>query len=121
MKPEIHPEYIETTVTCGCGKVFTTHSTKASGSIYVEVCSECHPFYTGKQKMLDTAGRVEKFNKKFSATGGKTVVRKPKKVVKTSVAPKHSKKVLSSAPKAKTAKAAKAEAKAVKKPETKAA
>ena len=65
MKPEIHPEYIETTVTCGCGKVFTTHSTKASGSIYVEVCSECHPFYTGKQRILDTGGRVAAFEKRF--------------------------------------------------------
>ena len=61
MKPEIHPEYIETTVTCGCGEVFTTRSTKTSGSIYVEVCSQCHPFYTGKQRILDTGGRVAAF------------------------------------------------------------
>ena len=65
MKPEIHPEYIETTVTCGCGKVFQTRSTKPSGSIYVEVCSECHPFYTGKQRILDTGGRVAAFEKCF--------------------------------------------------------
>ncbi len=65
MKPEIHPNYIETTVTCGCGQVFTTHSTKASGSIYVEVCSACHPFYTGKQRILDTGGRVAAFEKRF--------------------------------------------------------
>ncbi|MEI7481543.1 MAG: 50S ribosomal protein L31 [Elusimicrobiota bacterium] len=119
MKTDIHPKYVVSEVSCVCGNAFVTRSTRAS--IKVEVCSACHPFYTGKQKMLDTAGRVEKFNKKFSASGGKTVVRKPKKAVKTSVAPKHSKKVLSSAPKAKTAKAVKAEAKAAKKPESKAA
>jgi large subunit ribosomal protein L31 len=50
MKPEIHPEYKETQVTCGCGEKFVTRSTVASGSIYVEVCSVCHPFYTGKNK-----------------------------------------------------------------------
>jgi large subunit ribosomal protein L31 len=65
MKSEIHPEYLETTVTCGCGEVFTTHSTKASGSIYVEVCSVCHAFYTGKQRSLDTGGRVAKFEERF--------------------------------------------------------
>ena len=113
MKTDIHPKYVISEVSCVCGNAFVTRSTKPS--IKVEICSACHPFFTGKQKMLDTAGRVEKFNKKFSATGGKTVVRKPKKIVKASVAPKHSRKVLSSAPKAKTAKAAKAE----KKPESK--
>jgi large subunit ribosomal protein L31 len=59
MKPEIHPEYKETQVTCGCGEKF------ASGSIYVEVCSVCHPFYTGKQRILDTGGRVAKFEERF--------------------------------------------------------
>ena len=68
MKPDIHPEYIETTVTCGCGQVFTTRSTKSTGSIYVEVCSVCHPFYTGNEKIMDTAGRVERFNKRRAAT-----------------------------------------------------
>jgi large subunit ribosomal protein L31 len=57
MKSGIHPEYISTEVTCGCGNTFTTRSTKSSGSIHVEVCSNCHPFYTGKQKILDTASR----------------------------------------------------------------
>ena len=65
MKPEIHPAYVETKVTCGCGEVFTTRSTKESGSIYVEVCSVCHPFYTGKQRILDTGGRVAKFQERF--------------------------------------------------------
>lgn len=65
MKQEIHPAYVETKVTCGCGEVFTTRSTKESGSIYVEVCSECHPFYTGKQRILDTGGRVAKFQERF--------------------------------------------------------
>ena len=118
MKKDIHPKYFtDAKIICACGNVIETGSTVKE--MKVEICSACHPFYTGKQKMLDTAGRVEKFNKKFSASGGKTVVRKPMKAVRTSVAPKHSKKVLSSAPKAKTAKAAKAEAKAAKKPESK--
>ena len=65
MKNEIHPEYVDTTVTCGCGEVFTTRSTKTSGSIYVEVCSQCHPFYTGKQRILDTGGRVAKWEERF--------------------------------------------------------
>jgi large subunit ribosomal protein L31 len=65
MKPEIHPEYKETQVTCGCGEKFVTRSTVPSGSIYVEVCSVCHPFYTGKQRILDTGGRVAKFEERF--------------------------------------------------------
>jgi large subunit ribosomal protein L31 len=58
MKSGIHPEHVITTVTCGCGNTFTTRSTKASGIINAEMCSNCHPFYTGKQKILDTGGRV---------------------------------------------------------------
>jgi large subunit ribosomal protein L31 len=58
MKSGIHPDYVETTVHCGCGATFTTRSTKKSGQIHVEVCSQCHPFYTGKQKILDSGGRV---------------------------------------------------------------
>lgn len=66
MKTEIHPDYMETKVHCSCGESFTTHSTKAE--IKVEICSKCHPFYTGKQKFIDTGGRVERFQKKFDAT-----------------------------------------------------
>ena len=66
MKDKIHPKYIETIVTCGCGNSFKTRSTKAK--LAVDICSACHPFYTGKQKLVDAAGRVEKFNKKFAAT-----------------------------------------------------
>jgi large subunit ribosomal protein L31 len=68
MKPEIHPEYKDTQVPCGCGETCVTRSTVASGSIYVEVCSECHPFYPGKQRMLDTRGRVAKFEERFGKT-----------------------------------------------------
>lgn len=67
MKTEIHPEYNEITVTCSCGNKFTTRSTLGK-ELQVEVCSECHPFYTGKQKIVDTAGRVEKFKQKFART-----------------------------------------------------
>ena len=64
MKAEIHPEYHEITVTCSCGNVFQTSSTM-SKNLSIEVCSQCHPFYTGKQKIVDTAGRVEKFRQKY--------------------------------------------------------
>ena len=70
MKPDIHPDYHETTVTCSCGNSFTTRSTAKSGSIHAEVCSACHPFYTGKQKILDTGGRVAKFEKRFGKAAG---------------------------------------------------
>ena len=63
MKEGIHPKYQQTTITCACGNVIETGSTKKD--IKVEVCSKCHPFYTGKQKMVDTGGRVSRFNKKF--------------------------------------------------------
>lgn len=63
MKAEIHPEYVECKVICGCGETFTTRSTKPE--IRVEICSKCHPFYTGRQKFVDTAGRVEKFLRRY--------------------------------------------------------
>lgn len=63
MKDGIHPEYQKTTIKCACGNVIDTGST--SENIQVEICSACHPFYTGKQKLVDTGGRVEKFNKRF--------------------------------------------------------
>ncbi len=64
MKAEIHPKYREITVRCSCGNRFTTRSTYG-GDLHVDVCSECHPFYTGKQKLLDSAGRVDKFRRKY--------------------------------------------------------
>ena len=68
MKADIHPEYVETTVTCSCGSSFQTRSTSKKGVINADVCSQCHPFYTGKQKILDTGGRVAKFEKRFGGT-----------------------------------------------------
>ena len=65
MKSDIHPQYVETRVTCSCGADFTTHSTATKGEIHVEVCSQCHPFYTGKQKILDTGGRVARFQQRY--------------------------------------------------------
>jgi large subunit ribosomal protein L31 len=64
MKPGIHPEYVDITVTCACGETFQTRSTK-KGDLHVEICSACHPFFTGKQKLVDTAGRVDRFNKRY--------------------------------------------------------
>ncbi|MFQ5457557.1 MAG: 50S ribosomal protein L31 [Myxococcota bacterium] len=63
MKPGIHPEYVETQVRCACGAEFVTRSTKPD--LHVDICSQCHPFFTGKQKLIDTAGRVERFNRKY--------------------------------------------------------
>ncbi len=68
MKDGIHPKYAEAKVKCGCGNEFTTRSTK--NDIHVEICSVCHPFYTGKQKFVDTAGRIDKFKKKYSGNYG---------------------------------------------------
>ena len=65
MKSGIHPEYNEITVTCACGETFKTRST-LKGELHVEICSACHPFFTGRQKFVDTAGRVERFQKRFS-------------------------------------------------------
>jgi len=67
MKEGIHPKYVEATITCACGNVIRTHSTVAK--IDVGICSACHPFYTGKQKFIDTAGRVERFRKKYGLKG----------------------------------------------------
>ena len=64
MKPGIHPEYVEINVTCACGETFKTRSTKPE--IHLEICSKCHPFFTGKQKLVDTAGRVERFRRKYA-------------------------------------------------------
>ena len=64
VKEGIHPDYKPTTITCACGNVIETGSTKEN--IQVEICSNCHPFFTGKQKLVDTGGRVEKFNRRFN-------------------------------------------------------
>jgi len=64
MKEGIHPTYAEIEVTCSCGSTFKTRSTNGK-PLHIEVCASCHPFYTGKQKIMDTAGRVERFNKKY--------------------------------------------------------
>lgn len=66
MKPDIHPQYVVTEVSCSCGNSFTTRSTARNGVIHVETCNVCHPFYTGKQRVLDTAGRVAKFEQKYA-------------------------------------------------------
>lgn len=85
MKDKIHPKYFDTTITCACGNVIKTRST--AKNVRVEICSACHPFFTGsgEGKLIDTAGRVDKFKKRFSKTAGKTVrkkVAKRKKVKK---------------------------------------
>lgn len=69
MKPDIHPAYAEITVNCSCGNTFKTASTLGK-DFHVDVCSECHPFYTGKQKMVDTGGRIDRFTKRFATRIG---------------------------------------------------
>lgn len=95
MKTDIHPAYTEVTVTCVCGHSFKTRSTMGK-DFHVEICSECHPFFTGKQKLVDTAGRVDRFRKKY----GDNYVKEGKKVSKPSTA---------AAPAAETKEAAKSE------------
>jgi large subunit ribosomal protein L31 len=70
MREKIHPEYHEVNVICACGSSFTTRSTKKD--LRVEICSACHPFFTGKQKLLDTAGRIERFEKRYKKLGTET-------------------------------------------------
>ena len=65
MKPEIHPDYHKATVICACGETFQTGTTKKTDTIRVDICSKCHPFYTGKQKLVDAGGRVDKFKKRY--------------------------------------------------------
>ena len=70
MKTEIHPKYTDVTVRCSCGNTFTTRSTRGA-DLALELCNECHPFFTGKQKLVDTGGRVERFNKRYGERKGK--------------------------------------------------
>jgi len=67
MKKDLHPNYEETTITCACGNIVNTRSTKKG--VKVEICAKCHPFFTGKQKLVDTGGRVDRFNRRFAAAG----------------------------------------------------
>ena len=78
MKTELHPEYVESTATCSCGNTFVTRSTVPE--LHVEMCSDCHPFYTGKQRLVDSGGRVERFRKRY----GNTASRAEAKPVETS-------------------------------------
>jgi large subunit ribosomal protein L31 len=111
MKEKIHPKYEKVKVVCACGHEFETRSTIGSPEIRTEICSSCHPFFTGKQKLMDSAGRVEKFNKKFGRTtgaDGKAVVAEPT-AVKAKVETKPETKV-ETKPKAEAKPAAKAKA-----------
>ena len=85
MKTDTHPDYVECKVHCSCGNEFTTRSTVSS--LRVELCSECHPFYTGKQKLVDTGGRVERFNRRMekSAAAKKSTAKKSTKAAKATV------------------------------------
>jgi len=82
MKPEIHPAYKVVNVHCACGTVWETRSTKGQ-EIRLEICSSCHPFFTGKQKLIDSAGRVERFTKKFGKVGSKKPAAAPAEASKS--------------------------------------
>src|SRR5689334_24745065 len=82
MKEAIHPDYKATKIVCNCGAVIETRSTR--GDFHIEICSNCHPFFTGKQKILDTAGRIEKFRTRYAATPAKE---EPKKAAAPAPAP----------------------------------
>ena len=101
MKKDIHPNYVEATVHCSCGNTFTTRSTKPE--LRIELCSQCHPFYTGKQKLVDSGGRVERFNRRFD-----------KKAEPVKAAPKKAAVAKAQPAKAAAAEAAPTEAEAVK-------
>jgi len=75
MKPEIHPPYLEATVKCSCGNTYVTHSTKSD--LHVELCNECHPFFTGKQKLVDSGGRVERFQRRYGERKGRAKAAPP--------------------------------------------
>lgn len=77
MKKDIHPKYMETAVRCGCGNTFTTRSTVKE--LTVDICNACHPFYTGRLKFVDTAGRIEKFKNKFAKAGYASLQKNKKK------------------------------------------
>lgn len=82
MKADIHPKYFETSVKCGCGNTFTTRSTQEE--LHVDICNACHPFYTGKLKFVDSAGRIEKFKNKFAGGNYASLKRGGKKAAKQS-------------------------------------
>jgi large subunit ribosomal protein L31 len=82
MKPEIHPAYKVVNVHCACGTVWETRSTKGQ-EIRLEICSSCHPFFTGKQKLIDSAGRVERFTRKFGKVGSKKAAAAPAEAPKS--------------------------------------
>ncbi len=82
MKQNIHPKYVETTITCACGKTLTTHATVPG--LRVDICSNCHPFYTGKQRLVDTAGMVERYRRRYNIRDGEAGdVPEPAKVSET--------------------------------------
>ncbi|MEX2279351.1 MAG: 50S ribosomal protein L31 [Acidimicrobiia bacterium] len=81
MRAEVHPSYVKSEIVCSCGNTFTTHSTK--GDMHIELCNECHPFFTGKQKLVDVGGRVERFQKRYAGTELKSKKRQKAEAVVT--------------------------------------
>ena len=122
MKEAIHPDYKKATIVCACGAVIETRSTR--GDFHIEICSSCHPFFTGKQKILDTAGRIERFKTRYAAAPAKTEAKKaaPAPAAPAKAAPKSenraAKRAKANAGKPKPAPKAEGEAEAAPKAET---
>ena len=87
MKSDIHPKYGPTVIQCACGNVIETRTTAQGGRIQVEICSACHPFFTGKQRFVDTAGRIDRFKKKFGEVKGTAAPKRKKAVAPPAPAP----------------------------------
>jgi large subunit ribosomal protein L31 len=111
MKKDIHPNYVEATVHCSCGNTFTTRSTKPE--LRIELCSQCHPFYTGKQKLVDSGGRVERFKRRFDKKA-EPVKAAPAKAAAVKAEPAKAEAVKAAVAEAAPAEAAPTEAEAVK-------
>ena len=88
MRPDLHPPYLKTKVLCACGNAFETRSTAASGELHLDICAACHPFFTGKQKLMDTQGRIDRFNKKYAGNAAKDAAAAAAKAEKPAEAPK---------------------------------
>ena len=88
MRPDLHPPYLKTKVLCACGNAWETRSTAATGELHLDICAACHPFFTGKQKLMDTQGRIDRFNKKYAGNAAKDAAAAAAKAEKPAEAPK---------------------------------
>jgi large subunit ribosomal protein L31 len=110
MRPDLHPPYATTKVLCACGNAWETRSTASSGELHLDICAACHPFFTGKQKLMDTQGRIDRFNKKYAANTAKVAADKAEKAAAPAPVVPEKKAAPAKEKKAKAPKAPKADA-----------